>query len=91
MGKGVVTHRVDLPSTLISLPVIDVHKRVPAQVAGVDVVVLDTPPGHLPIIQSVVLAAEAVLLPIAPTSVDVDRLRPTFELPLKSSRYMSFG
>ena len=26
------------------------------------------------------LSAEAVLVPIAPTSVDVDRLRPTFEL-----------
>ena len=42
--------------------------------------VLDTPPGHVAIIKSAVLAAEAVLVPIAPTSVDVDRLRPTFEL-----------
>src|SRR5689334_9757060 len=30
--------------------------------------------------KSAVLAAEAVLVPIAPTAVDVDRLRSTFEL-----------
>jgi chromosome partitioning protein len=74
------SQRVELPFPVISLPVTDVHKRVPALAAGFDHVVLDTPPGHVAIIKSAVLAAEAVLVPIAPTSVDVDRLRPTFEL-----------
>lgn len=71
---------VELPFPVISLPVNDVHKRVPALAGGFDHVVIDTPPGQIPIIKSAVLAAEAVLVPISPTSVDVDRLRPTFEL-----------
>lgn len=71
---------VELPFSVISLPVTDVHKRIPALAAGFEHVVLDTPPGHVAIIKSAVLATDAVLVPIAPTSVDVDRLRPTFEL-----------
>jgi chromosome partitioning protein len=71
---------VELDFPVISLPVTDVHKRIAALARGFDHVVMDTPPGHVAIIRSAVLAADAVLVPIAPTSLDVDRLRPTFEL-----------
>lgn len=40
----------------------------------------DAPPGRKATIKSAVMAAEALLVPIAPTSVDVDLLRPTYKL-----------
>jgi chromosome partitioning protein len=47
--------------------------------------VIDTPPGEgekneSPITDSAVLAADAVLLPSSPTSMDIDRLAPTLDL-----------
>lgn len=74
------SQRVELPFTVISMAANDVHKRVRALAPAFDHVVFDTPPGHVGIIKSAVMAADYVLVPIAPTSVDVARLRPTFEL-----------
>jgi chromosome partitioning protein len=69
-----------LPFTVVSLPVRDVHKRVADLGAGYDHVVVDTPPGDLGIIRGAVLAVAVVLVPIAPTGLDLNRMRPTFEL-----------
>lgn len=74
------SERVELPFTVIPLAANDVHKRIVALAPSFDHIVFDTPPGHVAIIKSAVMAAEVVLVPIAPTSVDVDRLLPTFEL-----------
>jgi len=68
------------PFGVAPLPGDDVQRRLPKLAAGYEHVVLDTPPGNLPIITSAVLAVEAVLVPIAPTGVDVNRVVPTLEL-----------
>jgi chromosome partitioning protein len=69
-----------LPFTVISLPVRDVHKRMADLGDGYDHVVIDTPPGDLGIIRSSVMAVDLVLVPVAPTGLDLNRMRPTFEL-----------
>jgi PAS domain-containing protein len=43
-------------------------------------VVIDTPPGELAITRSAMLAADTVLIPIPPSLMDLDRLRPTLEV-----------
>lgn len=71
---------VETPFTVVSLPVADVHKRVPGLAAGYEHVVFDTPPGNIPIIKSAVKAVEVVLVPVQPSPVEINRLSPTFEL-----------
>jgi chromosome partitioning protein len=65
---------------VVSLPVRDLHKRVADLASGYDHVVIDTPPGDLGIIRSAVMAVDVVLVPVAPTGLDLNRMRPTFEL-----------
>ena len=65
---------------VVALPVKDLHRRLPELGEGYDHVVVDTPPGHVAIVRSALLAADHVLLPIPPSLIDLDRLRPTLEL-----------
>ena len=65
---------------VVGLPVRDVHRRLPALAVDFDHVVIDTPPGELGIVRSALLAADVVLLPVAPSTIDLDRLRPTLDL-----------
>jgi chromosome partitioning protein len=69
-----------LPFTVVSLPVRDLHKRVADLGGDFAHVVIDTPPGDLGIIRSAVMAVDVVLVPVAPTGLDLNRMRPTFEL-----------
>ena len=69
-----------LPFTVVSLPTRDVHKRLVDLAADYEHVVLDSPPGDLGIIRSVIRAASIVIVPVAPTGLDLNRLRPTFEV-----------
>jgi len=69
-----------LPFTVVSLPVRDLHRRVADLGRDFAHVVIDTPPGDLGIIRSGVMAAETALVPVAPTGLDLNRMRPTFEL-----------
>lgn len=69
-----------LPFTVVSLPVSDMHKRLADLGRGYDHVVIDTPPGDLGIIRSAVMAVDLVIVPVAPTGLDLNRMRPTFEL-----------
>lgn len=69
-----------LPFEVAGMPVKTVHKDVPAIARGFDHVVLDTPPGNIPIIKSAVLAADVVLVPVSSSGIEVNRLSPTFEL-----------
>jgi chromosome partitioning protein len=68
------------PFTVVSLPVRDLHRRLADLGRGYDHVVIDTPPGDLGIIRAGVMAAEIVVVPAAPTGLDLNRLMPTFEL-----------
>jgi len=69
-----------LPFTVISLPTRDLHRTVADMAGDYDAVVIDTPPGDPGIIRAAVMAAELVIVPVAPTGLDLNRLRPTFEL-----------
>lgn len=71
---------VKLPFSVIGLPVKDVHLRLPEIGQGYEFVVVDTPPGDASIVRSALLAVSHALLPIPPTLIDLDRLRPTMEL-----------
>jgi chromosome partitioning protein len=65
---------------VIGLPVRDIHRRIKQLAPDYAHVVVDTPPGEIPVVRSALLAAEVVVLPIQPSMLDLDRLRPTLEL-----------
>ncbi|MBO1438661.1 ParA family protein [Meiothermus sp. CFH 77666] len=69
-----------LPFTVTALPVKTLHKQVPELARGFAHVVVDTPPGDLGVVRSAALVAEVALIPIPPSLMDMDRLRPTLEL-----------
>lgn len=69
-----------LPFPTISLPVTDLHKRLTDIGQDYVHVVIDTPPGDVAIIRSAILAAQTALVPVTPTGLDINRMRPTFEL-----------
>lgn len=65
---------------VVSLPVRDLHRRLPALAEGYRHVVVDTPPADLAITRSALLAVEEVIVPIGPTPLDLDRLGATLDL-----------
>jgi chromosome partitioning protein len=70
----------DLPCAVVSLPVRDLHRRLQQLLPGLAHVVIDTPPGDRAIVRSAIAAAEVVVVPIPPSIMDLDRLRPTLDL-----------
>jgi chromosome partitioning protein len=69
-----------LPFTVAALPVKTLHRQLPELGQGFAHVVVDTPPGDLGVVRSAAMAVELALIPIPPSLMDVDRLRPTLEL-----------
>jgi chromosome partitioning protein len=69
-----------LPFTVVSMATRDVHIRLADLGVGYEHVVVDTPPGDLGIIRSAILASDIILVPVSPTGLDLNRIRPTFEL-----------
>jgi len=69
-----------LPFAVVGLPVRDLHKRMNDLLPGVTHTVIDTPPGDRAIVRSAIAAAEVVVVPIPPSIIDLDRLRPTLDL-----------
>jgi chromosome partitioning protein len=70
----------ECPFTLRTDADSDLHLRLPDIARGFEHVVIDTPPGHDAIVRAAVLAATDVLIPLAPSLMDVNRLRPTIEM-----------
>ena len=70
----------DFPLPVVAAPVKDLNRRVAPLAEGYAHVVIDTPPGELAITRSAMLAADTVLIPIPPSVMDLDRLRPTLEV-----------
>ncbi len=68
----------DLP--VVARASADLHRHLPSLGAGFDHVIVDTPPGDLGVIRSAVMAVDMVIVPVAPTGLDVDRMRPTWDL-----------
>lgn len=70
----------DFAVPVVGLPVKDLHKRVGQFAPDYANLIIDTPPGEIAIVRSALLAADVALLPIPPSLLDLDRLRPTLEL-----------
>lgn len=66
--------------SVAGLAVRDIHKQLKNLAADYDHVVIDTPPGEIPIVRSALLASEVAVLALAPGEMDLDRMRPTLEL-----------
>lgn len=58
----------------------DLHRRLPVLARDFEHVVIDTPPGHDSVVRGALLSATDVLIPLAPSLMDINRLRPTIEL-----------
>ena len=69
--------RADWPSLTEALPTRTIHTSVPKLMAGVQHLVIDTPPGGLPIIASALKAADLVLVPVQPSTADLDQMAET--------------
>lgn len=69
-----------LPFTVVSRAAADIHRMLPDLGAGYEHVIVDTPPGDLAIIRSAVMAVDTVIVPVAPTGLDLNRIQPTWEL-----------
>jgi chromosome partitioning protein len=69
-----------LPFAVVSLPVRDIHRRLDQLLPDVAHVVIDTPPGDRAIVRSAIAAVDVVVVPISPSIMDLDRLRPTLDL-----------
>ena len=70
----------ECPFTLITDAGDDLHRRLPTLANGFRHVIIDTPPGHDAIVRSAILSATDVLVPLAPSLMDINRLRPTVEI-----------
>lgn len=68
------------PLTVVSMPVKTLHRDLADLGRGYDHVVIDTGPAATDIIRSAVMAAEVVIVPAAPTGLDVNRIMPTIDL-----------
>jgi chromosome partitioning protein len=70
----------ELPFAVVGLPVRDIHRRLRQLLRGVVHAVIDTPPGDRAIVRSAIAAVDVVIVPISPSVMDLDRLRPTLDL-----------
>jgi chromosome partitioning protein len=64
----------------VAMPRPMLHRQVQELGRGYAHVVMDCPPADEAIVRSALLAAQVVLLPMAPSMMDLDRLRPTLAL-----------
>lgn len=69
-----------LPFTVVGMPTRDVHIRLADLGSGYEHVIVDTPPGDLGVIRSAILASAIILVPVSPTGLDLNRIKPTFEV-----------
>jgi chromosome partitioning protein len=69
------------PLPVIGLAVKDIHTRLPGIAASYDHVVIDTPPldDQAGIVYSALRAADVVVVPVGPTTMELDRLTPILE------------
>jgi chromosome partitioning protein len=68
------------PFSVVSLAVRDLHKRLPELAEDYKHVLIDTPPIDLGIMRSAALTVDTALIPLAPTGMDVERLKGTLDV-----------
>lgn len=56
-----------------------VHRQIKDLAADYEHVVIDTPPGDMAVTCSAILSVPLALVPLTPTGLDIDRLRPTWD------------
>jgi chromosome partitioning protein len=67
-------------AAVVGLPVRDLHRRVEELARGFAHVVIDTSPGEHAIVRAALLAVDQLVVPLAPTPIDLDRLAVTVDL-----------
>src|SRR5690606_30306425 len=72
--------RADWPWLTVAMPTKTIHTSVAQLMAGVEHLVIDTPPGGLQVITSALKAADTVLVPVQPTTADLDQMAETMDL-----------
>lgn len=70
----------DRPFELVSDTGAYLSKRLPGFAASYKNVVIDTPPEYEDVVCEAVLSAETVVIPVAPSHVDINRVQPTIDL-----------
>lgn len=70
----------DFPVLTVALPQPVLHRRLDQLAHGYDHVVVDCPPQHDAIVRSALLVADVVVMPMAPSLMDLNRLKPTLSL-----------
>lgn len=79
-SEGAEADGAELPFSVMGLPTKDVHKKVGRVAGDYAHVVMDTPPGDIPITRSALRAADVALVATSPSVMDVSRFRPTLDL-----------
>jgi chromosome partitioning protein len=69
-----------LPFTVTAMTAAGLRKGFPDLAAGYEHAVIDGPPGDLAAIRAAIMAVSVVIVPVSPTGLDLNRLRPTFEV-----------
>lgn len=70
----------DFPIPTVALPTRTIHRQLADLGRGRDHVVIDTPPGDLGIITSALKAADTLVIPVQPTTADMDKLAEVLDL-----------
>jgi chromosome partitioning protein len=68
------------PIPTIGMPRPVLHRQVPEVGRGYEHVVMDCPPADIAIVRSALLVADLVVMPMAPSMMDLNRLGPTLSL-----------
>lgn len=70
----------ECPFDLVTDAEPDLHYRLSQLLPGYSHIVIDTPPGHETIVRSAILSATDVLIPLTPSLIDINRLRPAIDM-----------
>ena len=70
----------ECPFALVTETRSDFHYQLADTMHTYQHVVIDTPPGHDAIVRSAILSATDIIIPLAPSLLDINRLRPTVQL-----------
>ena len=70
----------DRPFDFLTDVATHLSKRIEDIAFGYDHVVIDTPPEYEDLVREAVLSVDTVIIPVAPSHVDINRVHPTIEL-----------
>ena len=78
MYPGLAPQQAAFPFRIVALPSRELHRRLPEIAAGDDVVIIDTPQieDHAGIARSALRYADEVLIPCAPSPIEINRTTP---------------